>query len=83
MDRFLEARGESLGICCHPYDLAAMLVAQQAGVILTSEEGGTLDAPLTVEAEVGWIGYANAAIRQQIEPVLLHELRSRGLVGGE
>jgi hypothetical protein len=80
MDRWLAARGEALGICCHPYDLATALVAQQAGVLLTAPDGSPLDAPLTIDAEVGWVGYANAAIRAQIEPALLAELRGRGLL---
>jgi hypothetical protein len=80
MDRWLASRGQEMGICCHPYDLATMLLAQRAGVMLTSEDGGVLDAPMTIDADVGWIGYANQAIREQIEPVLLAELRHRGLL---
>jgi fructose-1,6-bisphosphatase/inositol monophosphatase family enzyme len=80
MDRWLAQRGRVLGICCHPYDLASMLVAQQAGVILTNQQGGPLNAPLNVEAEVGWIGYANAAIQAQVEPALLNELYQRGVL---
>lgn len=79
LDCRLAQRGEALGICCHPYDLATSLIAQQAGVLLTDEFGAPLDAPLTTEANVSWIGYANAAIRAQVEPVLLGELRRRGL----
>jgi len=82
LDNWLAQRGEALGICCHPYDLATMLVAQQAGVLITDERGQPLDAPLTTVADVGWIGYANPAIRTQIEPVLLKELRGRGLIRG-
>lgn len=80
LDRWLAQRGEALGICCHPYDLATVLVAQQAGVRITDERGHPLDAPLTTEADVGWIGYANAAIQAEIEPVLLDVLRKRGLI---
>jgi fructose-1,6-bisphosphatase/inositol monophosphatase family enzyme len=80
MDRWLAARGRALGICCHPYDLASMLVARQAGVILTNERGDPLDGPLTTEAEIAWIGYANAAIREQVEPALQAELQQRGLI---
>jgi hypothetical protein len=36
---------------------------------------------LDVETDVTWIGYANAAIRAQVEPALLDELRRRGLTG--
>jgi fructose-1,6-bisphosphatase/inositol monophosphatase family enzyme len=80
LDRWLAGQGRALGICCHPYDLATWLIAQQAGVLLTSDSGGPLDAPLDTSSDVGWIGYANAAIRAQIEPVLLAELRQRGLL---
>ncbi len=69
-----------VGICCHPYDLATILLAQQAGVVLTNLSGGPLDAPLDISSNVGWIGYANTAIRAQIEPLLLAELRTRGLL---
>ena len=63
MERGLRARGQSLGICCHPYDLCTELVAREAGVIVTDIDGGPLRAPLAVEPDVAWVGYANAAIR--------------------
>ncbi len=80
LDRHLASRGEALGICCHPYDLCTALIARQAGVLLTDERGRTLDAPLDVHSDVGWVGYANAAIRAQIEPALLATLQRRGLL---
>ncbi|NJN15564.1 MAG: inositol monophosphatase [Oscillochloris sp.] len=70
----------SPGICSHPYDLATMLLAQKAGVLLSDERGASLDAPLDLHSNVGWIGYANAGLRAQIEPKLLAILRARGLV---
>jgi fructose-1,6-bisphosphatase/inositol monophosphatase family enzyme len=76
----LKARGSGLGICCHPYDLATELIAREAGVLVTDVLGGPLRAPLNIEADVAWAGYANAAIRDQIEPLLRDALRSRGLV---
>ena len=79
METLLARRGLQLGICCHPYDLCTALIAQEMGVILTNETGGVLDAPLTVEADVGWVGYANPAIQQQIEPLLRAALARRGL----
>ncbi|MCB9434890.1 MAG: inositol monophosphatase [Ardenticatenaceae bacterium] len=79
METLLARRGLQLGICCHPYDLCTALIAQEMGVILTNETGGVLDAPLTVEADVGWVGYANPAIQQQIEPLLQAALARRGL----
>ena len=79
METLLARRGLQLGICCHPYDLCTALIAQEMGVVLTNETGGVLDAPLTVEADVGWVGYANPAIQQQIEPLLRAALARRGL----
>jgi fructose-1,6-bisphosphatase/inositol monophosphatase family enzyme len=80
MEDALRARGFDLPICCHPYDLCTAMIARELGVLVTSETGETLDAPLTLEANVGWIGYANEAIRGQIEPALLGALAKRGLI---
>ncbi len=74
------ARGSKLGICSHPYDLCTELIAREAGVIVTNETGGPLDAPLAVEPDVAWIGYANALIKSQIEPHLMRALRNRKLL---
>jgi hypothetical protein len=49
-------------------------------VLLSDGRGNPLDAPLTVDADVAWAGYANAAIRAQIEPALTVALRTRGLL---
>lgn len=73
-------RGEELGHCCHPYDICTMLIAEELGVRITAPTGGTLDAPLDVESDVAWVGYANDAIRRQVEPVLLEVLRKRRLI---
>jgi len=80
LEPLLAARGLRLGICCHPYDLATELIAREAGVIVTDASGAPLDAPLSIEADVAWAGYANAAIRAQVEPLLLSALRRRGLL---
>ena len=81
MRRALSARGLALGICCHPYDLCTELIAREAGVVVTDpSSGGPLSAPLGVEAEVAWAGYANEHIRRQIEPLLRSALGARGLL---
>jgi fructose-1,6-bisphosphatase/inositol monophosphatase family enzyme len=80
MERHLAARGLRLGICCHPYDLATELIAREAGVIVTDPAGAPLDAPLDVDADVAWVGYANAKVRAQVEPLLQAALKSRGLL---
>lgn len=80
MERLLARRGLALGICCHPYDLCTELIARELGVVVTEAGGGPLRAPLNVEADVAWAGYANPAIQAQIEPLLQTALRQRGLL---
>jgi len=80
MEEVMRGRGLSLGICCHPYDLCTELIAREMGVIVTDLTGEPLRARLAVEPDVGWVGYANAAIRAQIEPLLQSALRKRGLL---
>lgn len=72
-----ELLGRPDGLCCHPYDAAAWLVAEMAGVILTDVQGEPLDAPMDLTTSVSWLGYANATLRAQIEPVVLAWLRAR------
>jgi fructose-1,6-bisphosphatase/inositol monophosphatase family enzyme len=80
MEPLLARRGLTLGICCHPYDLSTELIARELGVIVTDERGGPLRAPLDVETNVAWVGYANEQIRAQVEPLLKRALTSRGLL---
>jgi hypothetical protein len=75
-----EARGFPLGICAHPYDLSTELIARELGVIVTDERGRRLSSPLDLESNVAWVGYANEAIRAQIEPHLKEALNRRGLL---
>ena len=79
MEQVLARRGLALGICCHPYDLCTELVARELGIIVTDEGGKPLKAPLSVDAPVGWVGYANAHIRAQIEPLLQAALQKRDI----
>ncbi len=80
METVLSQRDAALGICSHPYDLCTELIAREAGVIVTDVRGEQLHAPLNVEADVAWAGYANQHIRAQIEPLLLAALERRGLL---
>lgn len=80
METLLNRRGLQLGICCHPYDLCTELIASELGVIITDERGQPVNAPLTLDADVGWVGYANNAIKQQIEPLLFAALKRRDLL---
>jgi hypothetical protein len=80
MGPVMAARGLPLGLCCHPYDLCTELIARELGVIVTDASGGPLRAPLTLEPDVAWVGYANEQIRNTIEPLLQAALRKRGLL---
>lgn len=58
-------------LSCHPYDLAAVLVAEEAGVLVENPlTGASVDAPMDTTTPVCWVGYANAAIADAIRPVL-------------
>ena len=73
-------RGLPPGLCCHPYDLCTVLVAEEAGVVLTDPSGAPVDAPFDVSADVAWVGYANERLRARVESVLRAALRRRGLL---
>jgi hypothetical protein len=66
------------GLCCHPYDCATMLIAQEAGIILTDGLGSALDGPLDVTTGLSWAGYANPALQRAVEPLLKDHLRQLG-----
>jgi fructose-1,6-bisphosphatase/inositol monophosphatase family enzyme len=66
-------------LCCHPYDLCTALIAEEAGVVLTDDRGRPLSAPLRVDADVAWVGYANARLRELTEPALQQALKRHGL----
>ena len=73
-------RGLPKLLCCHPYDLCTELIAREAGVVVTDIHGGPLNAPLAVEPDVSWVGYANERIRANVEPLLKAALQKRGLL---
>jgi hypothetical protein len=73
-------RGQPQPLSCHPYDIATSLIAEELGVILTNGSGGPIDAPLDVESDVAWVGYANAQLRERVEPALKAALHRRGLL---
>jgi hypothetical protein len=79
MEPLLRKQGRQLGLCCHPYDVCTELIARELGVIVTDAFGDALDADLAVEPDIAWVGYANAAIQEEIEPRLQDALKSRDL----
>lgn len=80
MEKVLSDRGLALGICCHPYDICTELIARQLGVVITDLYGEPVDCPLDLTSEVSWIGYANSAIEQQVQPHFRNALLVRNLL---
>lgn len=77
---FERRRAGGAALCCHPYDLCTELIARELGVLVTDEQSLPLAAPLDVTSDVGWIGYANAALKALVEPHLRRALARRGLI---
>lgn len=80
LSSLLAAQAVPLSLCCHPYDLCTELIARESGVIVTDALGGNLAAPLDLEANVSWAGFANATIHALIEPILTEALMNRNLL---
>jgi hypothetical protein len=80
MEPLLAEKGLALGLCCHPYDICTALIAEALGVLVCAPDGSPLHTPLSVEPDVAWVGYANASIREEVEPALAAALRKRDLL---
>lgn len=80
LDQMLARRGEELGLSVHPYDICTLLIAQEAGVVVTDGRGAPFDVRLDVTGKCDWAGYASEALRQHVEPALQNALRRRGLL---
>jgi hypothetical protein len=76
----LQQRQVASGLCCHPYDLCTELIAREASVEITDAQGSALNAPLDLESDVAWAGFANTKIRALIEPLLIQALLSRKMI---
>ena len=53
------------------------LASQDCVVVVTDHRGLPLSAPLSVEPNIAWVGYANRSIRTLVEPALRRALASR------
>ena len=62
--------GLDSALCCHPYDIAAMLILREAGIILESPDGAPLDGPFDTTSPISWVAYANLELANSIRPVL-------------
>jgi hypothetical protein len=67
---FYRIQKQPEGLCCHPYDCATLLIAEEAGVHITDEIGNPLDGPLDTTTGLSWIGYANTSLQNKIHPLV-------------
>ena len=56
------------GFAAHPYDLAALVVARAAGVVVEALPPGPLTIPLDTDTPVAWAGYADEATALRLRP---------------
>jgi fructose-1,6-bisphosphatase/inositol monophosphatase family enzyme len=67
---FYQMQKQPAGLCCHPYDCATLLIAEEAGVIVTDGYGLPLDGPLDTTTGLSWAGFANRSLYEKIQPLL-------------
>ena len=67
--------GVASSLCCRPYDVCCLLVAEAAGCVVCDPSGAPLRAPLDVETDVAFAGYANAALAALLQPIVADEVR--------
>jgi hypothetical protein len=75
---FYRMQHQPAGLCCHPYDCATLLIAEEAGAIITDENGQPLDGPLDTTTGLSWIAYANPTLRDRIQPLITQFLQTHG-----
>jgi fructose-1,6-bisphosphatase/inositol monophosphatase family enzyme len=74
----LARRRGAPSVTSKPYDVAgALLVAAEAGAVVTHADGSPLDFPIDATTPVDFAGWANAQTRARLEPHWLAALRAR------
>jgi fructose-1,6-bisphosphatase/inositol monophosphatase family enzyme len=62
--------GIPANLCCHPYDVATVLLLQEAGCVVEQVNGQPLNCPLDTTTAVTWVAYANPELANAIRPTL-------------
>ena len=75
----LATQGKKAGHVCHPYDICTILIANEAGLMVTNPEGEPLNAPMDLLSPVDWLGFANISIYNQVFPILRQLMKKYGL----
>jgi fructose-1,6-bisphosphatase/inositol monophosphatase family enzyme len=68
--------------CAHPYDLAALVVARAAGVVVEALPPGPIDVPLDPHVDVAWAAYANESVATELRSRLARATRPRPTTPG-
>jgi hypothetical protein len=64
--------GMESNLACHPYDVAAALILEEAGCVVENPTGGPIDCPLDTTTPVSWVAYANSGLADTMRPKLQH-----------
>lgn len=76
----MKREGKEGGHVCHPYDVCAHLIGEEAGIIITDGKGQTLNAPLDLHSEINWVGYGNTHIEQEVKVIFIDLLKKYQLL---
>jgi fructose-1,6-bisphosphatase/inositol monophosphatase family enzyme len=76
---WLHAATGAGSLSSRPYDLCTALIASEAGCIVTAPDGAPLAAPLDLTTPVAFVGYANRALRDLVQPALDAVLAETGV----
>jgi fructose-1,6-bisphosphatase/inositol monophosphatase family enzyme len=69
--------GIDSALVCHPYDICASMLLQEAGGVVEAPDGRPLDAPLDTTSPVSWMGYANPTLADLVRPILTRLMEER------
>ena len=78
--RKFRKEGKKTGHVCHPYDVCATLIGEEAGLIITDLEGATLNPPLNTSQAVDWVAYANPQIKAEVQEAFMSSLVKFGIL---
>ncbi len=68
------AEGWDQILVCHPYDVGAALLLEEAGCVIEKPDGSPLDAPLDTTSPVAWVAYANPRLADRLRGSLQRAL---------
>lgn len=74
------ALGIESSLCCRPYDLCTALLAEEAGCVVCHPDGSPIDVPLDVTTNVAFVGYANRALADRLQPMVREVLARHGVI---